>query len=136
MEMVRGVVDNLLKSNQDKTGPTIFMPWVRPANPGGKDWGQGGFVDAVPEATFRTFVYDIAGLKKVTLNYYKADNTTKKCVLMENCGAYPSRTNPAIIATQYQAVLPAGTGDIRYFIKAVDKCGNVSYSPVGRIYIA
>ncbi|EDN67380.1 glycosyl hydrolase, family 57 [Beggiatoa sp. PS] len=136
MEMVRSAVDNLLKSNQDKTGPSIFMPWVRPANPGGKDWGQGGLVDAVPEATFRTFVYDIAGLKKVTLNYYKAGKSTKKSVLMENCGAYPSRTNPAIIATQYQAVLPAGTGEIRYFIKAVDKGGNVSYSPVGRLYIA
>jgi hypothetical protein len=136
MEMVRSVVDNLLKSNQDKTGPTIFMPWVRPANPGGKDWGQGGLVDAVPEATFRTFVYDIAGLKQVTLNYHPVGKTTNQSVSMENRGAYPSRTNPAIIATQYQAVLPAGTGNIRYFIEAIDNKGNVSRSPIGRIYIA
>ncbi|BAP54721.1 glycosyl hydrolase, family 57 [Thioploca ingrica] len=136
MSMAQPALDNLLKAKQDKTGPTIFVPWVRPANPGGKDWGQGGLVDAAPQATFRTFVYDISGIKRVTLHYYKVDGKTKKRVAMENKGTYPSQTNPAIIATPYQAVLPAGTGNIRYFIEAVDKRGNVSYSPVGRIYIA
>ncbi len=54
---------------------------------------------------------------------------------MKNGDIYPSRTHPTAIATQYQAVLPAGTGNIRYFVEAVDTCNNVSYSPVGRIYI-
>jgi hypothetical protein len=135
MDMARTAIDNLLKSNQEMTGPTIFVPWVRPANPGGKDWGQGGLIDAAREATFRTFVHDISGLKKVTLHYHDANSTSKKQVEMKNGGAYPSRTNPSVIATQYQAILPAGTGNIRYFVEATDTRGNVSYSPVGRIYI-
>ncbi|MDM8561454.1 hypothetical protein [Candidatus Parabeggiatoa sp. HSG14] len=135
MEMARGAMAQLLKSSKDKTGPTIFMPWVRPANPGGQDWGQGGLIDAAPEATFRTFVHDISGIKKVTFHYHDVNNASKKQVNMENGGGYPSRTNPAIIATQYKVVLPAGTGNIRYFIEAVDMKGNISYSPVGRIDI-
>jgi hypothetical protein len=40
-----------------------------------------------------------------------------------------------LLYTQYKATLPDGTGNIRYFVKAVDNCGNISYSPVGKIYI-
>ena len=136
MDMARDSIDKLLRSKKDSTGPTIFMPWVRPANPGGKDWGQGGLVNGARQATFHTFIHDISGIKKVVLHYHNANPSAKKQVEMKNNGTYPSRTNPAIISTQYQTVLPAGTGDIRYFIEAVDNCGNVSYSPVGRIYIA
>lgn len=136
LEMAKPALDSLSKSQKDKTGPTIFVPWVRPANPGGKDWGQGGLVNAPREATFRTFVYDLSGVKKVTLHYHKVGNKTKKRVVMESGGAYPSRTNPSLIATQYKAVLPAGTGNIRYFVEAEDSKKNVSHSPVGRIYIA
>jgi len=127
------MADKLLKSIKDRTGPTIFVPWVRPANPGGKDWGQGGLIQAASEATVRTFVYDISGVKRVTFHYHSG--TSKKQLEMTNCGAYPSRTNPAMIATEYKTVLPAGTGDIRYFVEAVDGRGNVSYSPVGRIFV-
>ncbi len=136
MEMARAVLDALLKSKNDVTGPAIFVPWVRPANPGGKDWGQGGLINAAPDATFKTFVYDISGVKKVMLHYSRSGEKSKQKVAMKNCGAYPSRTNPAIVATQYEAVLSAETGDIRYYVEAVDHCGNISYSPVGRIYIA
>ncbi len=125
-------IDKLVK--QDKTGPTIFMPWVRPANPGGQDWGQNGLTEAVKEATFRTFVYDITGVKQVLLHYY-SELQNKSTIKMKDCGAYPSRTNPTTVATQYQAVLPANTGNIKYYIEAIDNKGNISYSPVGRIYI-
>ena len=133
MEMAGDAVNQL--SNQDKTGPAIFTPWVRPANPGGKDWGEGGLIDAATEATFRTFVHDISGIKKVILHYEEVNGNSKKQVEMTNIGAYPSRTNPAIIATQYQTVLPAATGNIRYFVEAIDTRGNVSYSHLGRIAI-
>ena len=136
MTMAQTAIGNLLKNKQDKTGPTIFVPWVRPANPGGKDWGQGGLLDAASQATFHTFVYDISGIKRVTLHYQKVESQTKKRVAMENKESYPSQTHPVIIANLYQTILPAGTGNIRYFIEAVDKRGNVSYSPVGRIHIA
>ncbi|OQW93619.1 MAG: glycosyl hydrolase family 57 [Beggiatoa sp. IS2] len=122
-------------SQKDKTGPTIFVPWIRPANPGGKDWGQGGLTDAVPEATVRTFVYDVTGIKRVTFHYTEVTSGKKKQIVMEDCGAYPSQTNPAVTATQYRTVLPAKTGNIRYYVEAVDNKNNVSFSPVGRIYI-
>ncbi len=136
IDMAQGAIDNLLRSNRDKTGPTIFVPWVRPANPGGKDWGQGGLADATREATFRTLVHDISGIKKVTLHYHDGKSGSKKQIEMQNNGPYPSRINPSIIATQYQAILPAGTGNIQYFVEASDTRGNVAYSPVGRIHIA
>ncbi len=132
--MAQSAMANL--ANKDMTGPTIFVPWIRPANPGGKDWGQGGLRDAAREATCRTLVYDVAGLKKVIFHYQQADGSTKKQLEMENRGAYPSRTNPSIIATQYQVIIPPGSGNLRYYVEAIDTRGNVSYSPVGRIFIA
>jgi hypothetical protein len=123
-------------TSKDKTGPTIFVPWIRPANPGGQDWGQGGLTSAAKEATVRTFVHDISGIKQVTFHYTAVGNKKKHQVTLESCGAYPSQTNPTVIATQYKTVLPAGTGNIRYYVEAVDNKNNVSYSPVGRIYIA
>lgn len=121
-------------TQRDTTGPTIFMPWIRPANPGGKDWGPGGLVAAAPTATVRTFVYDLSGVKRVLFKYIKSSGETQP-IVMEDCGPYRSQTNPALIATQYQTVLPAGLGDIRYYVEAVDMKGHVSCSPVGRIYI-
>ena len=136
VRMAEEALTRLLKSKKDTNGPTIFVPWVRPANPGGKDWGQGGLKNAEPDATFSTFVYDIAGVKKVTLHYRETDSQTEQEIDMKDCGSYPSRTDALVIATLYKAVLPAGTGKISYYVEAVDLRGNVSYSPVGRIFIA
>lgn len=136
LDMAKEALNRLFKSTDDITGPTIFVPWVRPANPGGKDWGQDRLEDAAPEAIFNTFVYDTSGLKKVTLYYYHPDSTAKRSIEMEDCGPYPSGTNPMVIATHYKVLLPPGTGDICYYIQAVDHCDNATYSPVGRMYIA
>jgi hypothetical protein len=139
IDKTQKLINQLVKSKRDKTGPTIFVPWVRPANPGGQDWGPGGLVQAAKEATFRTFIYDISGLKKVCLHYHNAQDSnrkTEKQINMKNCGPYPSRTNPSIIATQYQVILPASTGHIYYFVEAVDNQDNISFSPVGQIYLA
>lgn len=136
LNLAAGALKALTRSGADATGPTIFVPWVRPANPGGKTWGQGGLTDAAPEATFRTFVYDISGLKRVTLHYEQLAGGHKQTLDMTALGAYPSQTNPAITSTQYLAVLPQGTGTIRYYVEAVDTRGNAAVSPVGRIHIA
>jgi hypothetical protein len=134
--LAKSALDHLLQTKGDKTAPTIFTPWIRPANPGGQDWGQGGLVKAAKEAILRTFIYDLAGIKQVTLHYHHTHNELRQTMPMTNIGAYPSRTNSVVTAIQYQATLPAGIGDIRYFIEAVDKENNVAYSPVGRIYLA
>lgn len=136
VKMAEDALNYLVKSKKDGTGPTIFAPWARPANPGGKDWGQGTLVKAEADATFSTFVYDIAGVKKVTLYYRQVGLQTYEQVEMKDCGSYPSRTDALVIATLYKAALPAGTGNIRYYIEAADFRGNVSYSPVGRLFIA
>jgi hypothetical protein len=120
---------------QDKTAPSIFMPWVRPANPGGKMWGNNCLTDAPEEATFRTFVYDIAGVKSVVLHYFTGESKTKS-VEMEDLGSYPSQTQTSIVANQYIVTLPKGTGNIRYFVEAIDAKGNTAYSPVGQVFIA
>lgn len=132
--IAQSAISTVTSGRRDRTGPTIFMPWVRPANPGGKDWGPGGLVDAASDATVRTFIYDISGITKVTLHYSEVGGTSKQ-VEMESSGNYPSRTHPTATATHYQTIIRQGAGNLRYFIEAVDGCGNISYSPVGRIYL-
>ncbi|MEK7989834.1 MAG: hypothetical protein VSS52_002410 [Thiotrichaceae bacterium] len=129
------LINQLIKSKQDKTAPTIFMPWVRPANPGGETWGNNCLTAAPEEATFRTFVYDILGVKAVTLHYFTEDGKTHS-IEMEDMGGYPSQTQACIAANQYVASLPKGTGNIRYFVEAIDAKGNTAHSPVGRVFIA
>lgn len=124
------------KDSQDKTGPTIFVPWTRPANPGGKDWSHDGLRDADKEATVNTFVYDLSGLKSVQLRYRSGKAKTWKKIAMQDHGSYPSRTGPVIIANQYRAILPAGSGFVQYYIEAQDRQGNKSESPLGRVFIA
>jgi len=128
------LVKQLVRSKQDKTAPTIFMPWVHPANPGGQTWGNNCLTAAPEEATFRTFVYDIAGVKSVVLHYVNQQGVTQT-VEMEDLGAYPSQIQASIVANQYRVTLPKGTGTIRYFVEAIDARGNTAYSPVGQVFI-
>jgi hypothetical protein len=133
LQMVGGLFEKV--KNADKTAPTIFLPWVRPANPGGQDWGNSGLVDAAQEATIKTFVYDLNGVTKVSLHYQAATKTWKKTT-MNDAGAYPSRTNSPLVANLYQTVLPPGSGDVRYYVSAIDGKGNVAESPVQRVFVA
>ena len=136
MQLVYHALNRVVKGEHDSTGPTIFVPWVRPANPGGKEWGLHGHLrDAAPEATVNTFIYDVSGVKKATLFFHAPDGSNKRWRKLVDKAPYPSATDPKVIANRYQATLPAGSGDIRYYIEAEDELGNVSYSPVGRIYI-
>ena len=88
-EWLKAEVDGVVSGGKDKTGPTIFAPWVTPENPGGKKWGQGCLEDAAAEGVVHTFVYDIAGLKRVNLvlRVGKKEKTLK----MKDNGPYPSR---------------------------------------------
>jgi hypothetical protein len=118
----------------DKTGPTIFLPWIRPMNPGGLDWGNNCLVDAEKEGTLRTLIYDVSGIEKATLHYYMVGGHPQEMEL-KNLGAYPCNTGAAETSTLFEAIFPAQSGNIRYFIEATDKCGNVSRSPMGRIFV-
>jgi hypothetical protein len=132
--MVKSEVDALLSAGKDRTGPTIFAPWVTPENPGGKRWGQGCLLDAPREGTVHTFVHDISGLKRVTLVLRAATGETR--MAMTDNGPYPSQTGAAIIAHYFTAKLPVGAGDVRYYIEAEDGKGNVSRGALERVYLA
>ena len=123
-----------IAGSDDPTAPTIFPPWVIPENPGGKAWGQGGLRDAPQEGTVHTFIADISGLKRVDLVLRTAGGETR--LAMTNRGPYPSQTGAHRVADHCTAALPAGAGDVRYFIEAEDAAGNVARSSLERVFLA
>ncbi len=122
------------KRKADRTGPTIFAPWVTPENPGGQAWGQGCLREAPREGTVHSFVHDVAGLKRVELILRMANGENR--VAMTDHGPYPSETGAMRSANYLTAALPVGAGDLRYYIEAEDAAGNVSKSALERIYLA
>ncbi len=131
---VKAAAESLAADGRDGTGPTIFAPWVIPENPGGKRWGQGCLLDAPREATVRTFVYDLSGLKRVEIVLRTDAGETRQA--MHNHGPYPTQTGAQITADYCTADLPVGAGDIRYYIEAEDRWGNVARSALERVYLA
>jgi hypothetical protein len=131
---MKSALDGMVAAGRDRTGPTIFAPWVTPENPGGKRWGQGCLLDAPREGTVHTFVFDVSGLTRVDLVLRAQGQETR--LQMRSRGRYPSQTGAAVSADYYTAALPVGAGDLRYFIEAEDARGNVSRSALERIYLA
>jgi hypothetical protein len=131
---VRPAIEALVADGADRTGPTIFAPWVTPENPGGKRWGQGCLLDAPRDGVVHTFVADISGVKRVTLVLRAGGNETR--LAMQDRGPYPTQTGAAITAGYYTAALPAGAGDVRYYIEAEDNRGNVALSALERVFLA
>jgi hypothetical protein len=125
---------DLAGAGRDRTGPTVFPPWVTPENPGGKQWGQGGLMDAPREARVHSFVYDLSGLARVTLRL-RSDQGEQTLTMHDN-GPYPCRTGARVTANYYTADLPIGLGDVRYFIEAEDRRGNVTRGALERIFLA
>ena len=118
---------------RDLTGPTIFAPWITPENPGGKIWGQGGLVDAPRVGTVHTLVYDVSGLKSVEL-IVRAGGSERR-LPMQDHGPYPTGTGARLVANYLSAALPAGAGDVRYYLEAIDGRGNKSRSSLERVFL-
>jgi hypothetical protein len=133
-DMLKDAVSRLAAKGGDRTGPTIFAPWITPENPGGKRWGQGCLLDAPREATVHTFVFDVSGLKRVTLVLRTVSG--EKIMEMTDRGGYPSQTGAAVTAGYFTAELPVGVGDVRYYIEAEDKAGNISRGALERVFLA
>lgn len=127
-------IRELADAGRDRTGPTIFAPWVTPENPGGHKWGQGCLTNAAREGTVHTFIYDVSGIKSARL--ILRTNVGENRLEMHNNGAYPSKTGATVTADYFTAELPVGAGDVRYFIEAEDNRGNVSRGALERIYLA
>ncbi len=127
-------LDAVVNRGVDTTPPTIFPPWVIPENPGGKTWGEGGLCDADRTGVVHTFIDDISGIARAEMVMRIAGREER--VALADRGAYPSRTGPDRIAHLYTAELPAGAGDIRYWIEAEDGKGNVARGALERIFCA
>jgi hypothetical protein len=132
--MLRGALDHLVNRAADRTGPTIFPPWVTPENPGGKRWGNHCLLDAEREATVHSFVHDVSGVKRVSL--VLRDGQGEKVLPMHTQGPYPSQTGALVSAGYYTVQLPVGAGDVRYYIEAEDQAGNRSRGALERIFLA
>jgi len=132
--MVKMDVDWLVSQGKDKTGPTIFPPWVTPENPGGKKWGQGCLENAPRQGVVHSFVHDVSGLKRVSLMLRTAKG--EETIAMTDNGTYPSQTGPSVTARYFTSELPVGAGEVSYFIEAEDGKGNLSRSSLERVYLA
>jgi hypothetical protein len=133
LDLVRGELGDLLARGKDRTGPTIFPPWVLPENPGGQVWGSGGLVPAAPQGLLHTFIHDVSGIASARL-VIRADGSEVVIPLTDR-GPYPSETGPAATAGLFTAELPVGAGHVRYFIEAVDGKGNTTRSSLERMYL-
>jgi hypothetical protein len=132
--LLKPALDGLVAAGHDRSGPTIFPPWVTPENPGGKRWGQGCLCDAPRQGVAHTFVADVSGLRRVDL--ILRTSAGEQRLPMQNHGPYPSQTGATVTADYYTADLPVGAGDVRYFIEAEDLRGNVSRGALERVFLA
>ncbi|WPL18562.1 Glycosyl hydrolase family 57 [Thiorhodovibrio winogradskyi] len=124
-------------ANSDKTGPTLFPPWVTPENPGGQQWRPNGLEPAPREATVHCFAYDLSGIARMTLHLRPAsgDQSSEQRIEMTDHGPYPCETGARVTAHYFTAELPPGLGDIRYFLVAEDNNGNPSRGALERIFL-
>ena len=134
LSTIQGDVNAMVTGRQDRTGPTIFPPWILPENPGGQQWGHQELQPAPREAVVHTFVHDVSGLKRVVLKLRQADR--EEALSMQDAGAYPCRTGARASAHLFTCALPVGAGNVRYFIEAEDERGNVSRSALERVFLA
>lgn len=130
---------------EDTIPPTIYQPQRKPYNPGGMQWGS------TPEPTdfeVWSYVYDISGLKNVTLYYSVAEGQftptleareQRNWTSLEMTGkVVPSQTNPkpVIKAQEYSAkIVGVQKALVSYYIEATDKKGNKATSPMLFVYV-
>ena len=60
----------------------------------------------------------------------------ERSMAMTDHGPYPSETGAQITGSLFTADLPVGAGDVRYYIEAEDKAGNVGRSALERVFMA
>ncbi len=135
--ILRDGLASLASSGGDKTGPTIFPPWITPENPGGKTWGNNCLADAPRVGTVHTFIHDVSGVKSARLILRTdAGQGERREIPLADRGPYPSRTGASATSNLYEAELPEGLGDVRYWIEAEDGRGNASRGALERVYLA
>ncbi len=129
----------------DTVPPTIYKPQREPYNPGGMEWGTN------PEPSdfeVWTYVYDISGLKSVTLWYSVEPNQYAPTLEAREQRAWQpitmtgrmieSQTNPKplIKALEYSAKIQGvQKALVSYYVEAIDQKGNTATSPMMFVYV-
>ncbi|MCC8190092.1 MAG: glycosyl hydrolase family 57 [Planctomycetes bacterium] len=137
LAIIANGLNAVVAAGRETTGPTIFPPWVTPENPGGETWGNNCLQPADATGTVHTLIYDVSGIRSARLFLRPDAGRGKEVeVPLVDRGPYPSQTGPTATASHYQADLPPGAGDVRYWLEAVDSRGNHSRSSLERIFLA
>lgn len=91
-------------------------------------------MDAPRTACVHSFIYDLSGLASVTLQLRGEHH--QQTLTMTDHGPYPCQTGARTTANYFTVELPEGLGDVRYFIQAEDRFGNVSRGALERVFLA
>ncbi|NUN70655.1 MAG: T9SS type A sorting domain-containing protein [Bacteroidetes bacterium] len=142
----------VLGTGSDLTPPTIYLPQREPYNPGATEWN----IAQPSDFTVWTYVYDVKGLKSVTLRYrLDADGTNSLSTIHNETYAggsdvsswtdiamtgvaRPSQTDPAplVKAKEFTAEIK-GINDklLDYYVEAEDSSGNIARSPIQHVWV-
>ncbi|MGA9116820.1 MAG: hypothetical protein WB626_08600 [Bacteroidota bacterium] len=136
----------------DLPPPTIYSPQREPYNPGATEWG----INQSSDFTVWTYVYDLAGLQRVTLKfrtdldgvnsasnvhnetYAGGSDVTAWTEAAMTGTVIPSQTNPQPIvkANEYAARISGLLNVLAdYYVEAVDSNGNTARSPILHVWV-
>ena len=139
----------VIESQPDVTGPTIFLPQREPYNPGGYEWGQ----SQPSDFQVWTFAYDLSGLDSVKLRYradLDGDITGENKIYSGGPGVSGwneidmqstytgSQTDPMpeVKADKYFAEITGQSEVILdYYVTAVDSAGNSSRTMIQHVWV-
>lgn len=145
-------IQTLAKSATDLTPPTIFSPQREPYNPGATEW----LISQPSDFNIWSYVYDISGLKSVTLKYRTDNDGVNPSTSIQNetyaggeeVSAWQdiemtgkvisSKTSPApLVKAKEFSVEIKGLQNhlVDYYIEAVDSNNNIAKSPIKHVWV-
>lgn len=143
---------SVISGGNDITPPTIFLPQREPYNPGATEWG----INQPANFTVWTYVYDISGLKSVTLKYRIDDDGENSPFNIDNetyaggpdVGPWndipmlsisrPSNTNPQPLkkAKEFYAMIDGMNEKyLDYYVEAIDSNNIIARSPIQHVWV-
>jgi len=145
-------IQAIATSGTDLTPPTIFSPQREPYNPGGTEWT----ISQPSDFTVWSYVYDVSGLKSVTLKYRTDNDGVNPASSIQNetyaggdeVSAWESLTMSGKYITPKTSPLPLVKAQefsaqikglknflVDYYIEAVDSNNNVAKSPIKHVWV-
>ncbi len=143
---------SVISSGTDLTPPTIYLPQREPYNPGATEWN----ITQPSDLTIWTYVYDVKGLKHVTLRY-RIDSDGVNSPLTVHNETYAggndvtewnniamngtdkiSQTDPlpSVKAKEFSAEIKGLKEKLLdYYVESEDSSGNIARSPIQHVWI-